>query len=72
MNPDITGNYEFTVTKEDGWLIAYGNVPGGQGHLITQGRNEEELFYMLGDCLTCAMGVKVGWWNRFLSRVWLF
>jgi len=67
--PDITGNYSFRIWKEDDWYLAEGEIPTKNGKMLTQGRNAEEIFVMVGDAYATLLGVKVGWWNRLLARL---
>ena len=58
------GKYSFEITKEAGWYIARDEERG----LITQGRNEEEIFVMIADAYLTLNGIPVSQWDKFWHR----
>lgn len=42
------------------------------GSIITQGKNEEELFMMIGDACLTVLEVRLSWWNRLVHKLFIF
>ena len=84
MKPDITGTYSFTISKEGEWYIAKltkdrwnddfaSELENSRPyHAFTQGRTEEEIYYMVSDAFACMMDVECSLWNRLVSRLMIY
>ena len=73
MGDSFFGKFTIQVLEktEDGWYIAEVVDPNGN-HCHTQGRNKEEIIVYAADVILCLEEIKVHWWNRFLSKFFIY
>lgn len=61
---DITGKYEFTISKENKyWYTANIKTPTGDFY-FTQGRGKEDIFFMIADILCCVYDTRSNNWRK--------
>lgn len=64
--PLMKFRYQIDVWYENGWYLA--EIWAGANHCVTQGRNEEEIWYMIADAILTMNDVKISWWNKLINK----
>ena len=63
----MIGEYKIKVWKEVGYYLAKVTFPNGETHM-TQG-TDKDIFYMIGDLISCYYDIKIPFWKRWIIRL---
>ena len=63
----MTGEYKIKVWTDEGDYLAKVIFPNGDVH-HTCG-NDKDIFYMIGDLISCCYDIKIPWWKRIIIKL---